>query len=84
MSKLIGLETERTYMRNLIPDDAENFFALNLDPEVMRFTGDNPFNSLEESREFLRNYDQYEKYGVGRLAVIERKWKIPGLEWSQI
>lgn len=70
---LIRLETERTYLRNLTVADAEDFFSLNLDPEVMKYTGDNPFRSLNDAKKFLRNYDQYQKYGVGRLAVIEKK-----------
>jgi RimJ/RimL family protein N-acetyltransferase len=70
---LIQLETARTYLRNLTVADAEDFYSLNLDPEVMRYTGDNPFKSFEEAKRFLAEYDQYQKYGVGRLAVIEKK-----------
>jgi RimJ/RimL family protein N-acetyltransferase len=69
----IELETERTYMRNLTVADAEDFYALNLDSEVMKYTGDNPFKSLVEAKKFLKHYDQYQKYGVGRLGVIEKK-----------
>lgn len=72
MNSKIELSTPRTLLRNLSPTDAKDFFALNLDPEVIRFTGDNPFNSLADSRRFLEEYDQYQKYGVGRLAVIEK------------
>jgi RimJ/RimL family protein N-acetyltransferase len=70
---LIQLETARTYLRNLTVADAEDFYAINLDPEVMKYTGDNPFKSFEEAKRFLAEYDQYQKYGVGRLAVIEKK-----------
>ena len=69
----IELETERSYLRNLTVADAEDFYALNLDPVVMRYTGDNPFKSFEEAKRFLAEYDQYQKYGVGRLAVFEKK-----------
>ncbi len=65
-------ETERTYLRNLLPDDAEQFYALNFDSEVLKYTGDQPFERIEAAKNFLSNYDQYEKYGVGRLAVIEK------------
>jgi [ribosomal protein S5]-alanine N-acetyltransferase len=64
------LETERTILRRLTSDDAEDFYALNLDLEVLKYTGDFPFESVEASKDFLSKYDQYEKYGVGRLAVI--------------
>jgi len=59
-------------MRNLTPDDAADFYTLNLDPEVLKFTGDQPFENVQAAKDFLTNYDQYEKYGVGRLAVIDQ------------
>lgn len=34
------IETERTIMRNLTIDDADDFYALNLDFEVLKYTGD--------------------------------------------
>ncbi len=66
------LQTERTIMRQLTTEDAEDFYALNLDPEVLKYTGDQPFANIQASIDFLKNYDQYEKYGVGRLAVIDK------------
>ena len=65
-------ETERTILRRLTIDDAEDFYALNLDKEVLKYTGDQSFENIRTSKDFLTNYDQYEKYGVGRLAVIEK------------
>lgn len=59
-------------MRKLTTDDAFDFYNLNLDKEVLKFTGDKPFENLHASVEFLSNYDQYERYGVGRLAVIDK------------
>lgn len=64
------LETSRTYLRKLTSDDAESFFKLNENPNVIKYTGDLPFANLKESRVFLENYDQHEKYNVGRYAVI--------------
>jgi ribosomal-protein-alanine N-acetyltransferase len=66
------IETERTILRNLTIDDAEDFYALNLDTEVLKYTGDKPFENIQTAKDFLINYDQYEKFGVGRLAVIEK------------
>lgn len=66
------LETERTFLRKLTADDAENFYQLNLDPAVLAYTGDKPFDSIASAESFLANYDQYIKYGVGRLGVIEK------------
>lgn len=45
---------------------------LNSDPEVLKFTGDKAFSSLDEARIFLENYDQYSLYGFGRWAVIQK------------
>ncbi len=58
-------------MRHFESSDAEALYLLNLDPEVMRYTGDEPFKSVEEAADFIRHYDQPLKYGVGRMAVIE-------------
>ncbi len=53
-------------------NDAADFYRLNLDPDVLKYTGDAPFQGVDDARRFLEQYDQYEKYGVGRLAVIEK------------
>lgn len=66
------LETERTLMRPLILADANDFYTLNLDPEVLKFTGDKPFDHLRAATDFLSRYDQYEKYGVGRFTVLDK------------
>lgn len=66
------VETERTFLRKLNIQDAANFYRLNLDPEVLRFTGDKAFVSIEEASAFLASYHPYEQFGVGRLAVIHK------------
>ncbi len=66
------LETERLFLRELNPDDAQSFFDLNSDPEVIKFTGDKAFASVNEAHDFLNNYDHYKKYGFGRWAVINK------------
>lgn len=68
MSYLI--ETKRLYLRPFDIADGEAFYLLNTDPEVMQFTGDVPFNSVEESKQFIENYDHYEKHGYGRWTVV--------------
>lgn len=66
------LETKHTYMRPITIADAESAYLLNLDPEVIRYTGDVAFSSIDEAENFLSAYDQYKKYDVGRLAVIDK------------
>src|SRR4249919_969774 len=66
------LETERLWLREITPDDAETFFLLNSDPEVIKYTGDAAFADVKEAHRFLTNYDQYRKYGIGRWCVLEK------------
>jgi len=66
------LETERLYLREMETDDAENAYRLNLDWENIKYTGDKPFESIQEAKEFLLNYNHYKNYGFGRWAVIEK------------
>jgi len=77
------LETERLYLRELTIEDAHSFFQLNNDEEVLRYTGDQAFANVEAARNFLEAYDQYEKYGMGRWAVIN-KWDEAFLGWCGI
>jgi [ribosomal protein S5]-alanine N-acetyltransferase len=66
------LTTARLFLRPLSTDDAQSFYDLNDDPEVMQYTGDKAFESVEAAYQFLAQYDQYKKYRVGRFAVIRR------------
>jgi ribosomal-protein-alanine N-acetyltransferase len=66
------LETQRCYLRELLVDDARDFYELNADPEVIKYTGDKPFGSINEAKVFLGNYNQYALYGYGRWAVIDK------------
>jgi len=67
------LETSRLCLRELEVSDAENFYNLNLNPEVVKYTGDNPFENHQEAKSFLENYNPYELYGYGRWAVIRKE-----------
>lgn len=66
------IETERLFLRELIPADAHCFYLLNLDPEVLRFTGDVPFPTEASARFFLKNYTPYASTGLGRWAVLRK------------
>lgn len=67
------LESPRMFLREIIPDDAEEAYNLNLDPEVIQYTGDESFKSIEKAREFLENYDSYRRFGFGRWAMIRKQ-----------
>lgn len=66
------LETERLLLREFIPEDAAHFYRLNLNPNVIRFTGDAAFKDISEAQNFLENYADYQLHGYGRWAVIEK------------
>ena len=80
-------ETQRLILRKLTLDDAESFYRLNGNPEVVRYTGNKAFDSIESARSFLGNYIDYESHGYGRWAVIHNEdgrflgWC--GLKWHQ-
>ena len=63
-------ETNRLILRELTPEDAQFAFELNSNPEVLKYTGDEPFDSVEEARGFLENYSDYQRNGFGRWGVV--------------
>lgn len=64
--------TERLYLREFTPEDAIHFYKMNLDQEVLKYTGDLPFKSEKEAKTFLINYKQYAKHNMGRWAVCNK------------
>jgi ribosomal-protein-alanine N-acetyltransferase len=67
-------ETKQFLLREIEEDDANDLFELDSNPEVHRFLGNNPVKTIQESLDaikFIR--EQYKKYGMGRLAVIDKK-----------
>ena len=69
----IRIDTERLYIREILPEDEAAMFEMDNDPEVHRFLGNNPLKTIEESRAmiaFIRQ--QYVDAGIGRWAVIEK------------
>lgn len=63
-------ETERLLLREFDISDAQVFYELNLDEEVMKYTADRVFTTVEESADIIRNYKQYQQYGFGRWTVV--------------
>ena len=64
------LTTKRLTLREFRQSDAPDFYHLNADAEVMKFTGDVPFQSVDEALQFIQNYDAYARYGYGRWSVL--------------
>ena len=65
-------ETERLLVREYVEEDAEAFFKLNTDPEVLRFVPDKALVSVEQARQLLIDHPiaDYRKHGFGRGALI--------------
>ena len=66
------LETERLLLREFDISDAEKMYQLNSDPDVIKYTGDGPFESIESTARFLSNYSDYQKNGFGRWICFEK------------
>ena len=66
------LETDRLLLREYVEEDAEAFFKLNSDPEVLRFVPDKRLLDVEQARQTLIDHPiaDYRKYGFGRGACI--------------
>ncbi|MEX1187727.1 MAG: GNAT family N-acetyltransferase, partial [Bacteroidia bacterium] len=69
-----SLETPRLLLREMRESDAESFFLLNEDPEVIKYTGDKEFLNKEDLRNFLLKYPSisYLKDGYGRWTCINK------------
>jgi RimJ/RimL family protein N-acetyltransferase len=65
--------TTRLELREFSVAEAEDFYQLNADTEVVRYTGDGPFASLAEARAFLERYDNYRRDGFGRWSCNLRQ-----------
>lgn len=66
----IIVETPRLVLREFLETDSEDMFRLNNDSEVIRYTGDPPFKSVEEARAFIHGYARYAEFGYGRWTVL--------------
>src|SRR4029450_10931298 len=66
------LETDRLFLREYVEEDAEAFFKLNSDPEVLRFVPVKRLLNVEQARQLLVDHPiaDYRKYGFGRGACI--------------
>jgi ribosomal-protein-alanine N-acetyltransferase len=65
--------TPRLVLRELHPTDAAGMFELDSDPDVHRYLGRQPVQSIDQCRdviEFVRR--QYAENGIGRWAAIEK------------
>jgi RimJ/RimL family protein N-acetyltransferase len=67
-----GPETERLILRAAESSDAEAAYAFNTDPEVMRYTGEPMPATVDEMRERILAYPDFEKHGFGRWLCVDK------------
>lgn len=67
-------ETERLFLRELLPSDADGMWELDSDPEVHRYLGNNPVTDREKILEVIAYVrQQYVDHGIGRWAIIDKQ-----------
>ena len=70
----ILFETERLYLREILPTDAEGMFEMDSDAEVYKFLGRKPIRDIGQSKKMIESIrEQYQNAGIGRWAIIEKK-----------
>ena len=82
------LETLRFILRPFLYEDTRFMYELNLDPEVVRYTGNTSFHNEVEAKEIISNLiQQFESKKMGRFVVIEKvtgeKVGWCGLKWHE-
>lgn len=69
----ILIETERLILRPVTLDDTQDFFEMDSNPNVHKYLGNNPVKSIDQSKAWIEDIlDQYETFGLGRLAVVNK------------
>lgn len=53
--------------------DASALFKMNSNPNVLEYTGDVPFKNIQATEYFIKNYNHYDTYNMGRWAVCGKR-----------
>jgi [ribosomal protein S5]-alanine N-acetyltransferase len=65
------LETERLLMRQILPEDAQNIFELDNNPNVMQYLGGKTITDINLIHNKIKRIrKEYEDYKIARFAVI--------------
>ncbi len=66
-------ETSRLIIRKIIPADAAGMFALDSNPRVHEYLGNEPIQSLEQAEEIVKKViGQYRDIAIARWAMVEK------------
>lgn len=64
------LETDRLILRQLVQSDNEAMYAMDSNPNVHRFLGNEPLTSIDQVDFYIKAIQkQYQQNGIGRFAV---------------
>lgn len=64
-------ESQRLLYRELLPSDEGSLYEMDSDPDVHRYLGNSPVQSMDEIKTAIAMIrKQYEENGVARMAVI--------------
>lgn len=67
------LQTQRFILRPFQESDCDGLFALDSDPEVVRYLGNNPMTSLTEASTMIQYIlKQYADFGIGRWVIADK------------
>lgn len=70
----IYYETDKFILREFIYSDTEGIFEMEKLPEVHKYIGRKHVTSIDKIRDIITHVrNQYDKYGIGRWAVIDPK-----------
>jgi RimJ/RimL family protein N-acetyltransferase len=69
----IFIETDRLILREILPTDEQGLFALDSNPNVHTYLGNNPVDNISQIREVITKIrQQYIDNGIGRWAIIDK------------
>jgi len=49
------IETKRLILREIVPEDVDAFFAMDSNPEVVKYVGIQPLTDLSQSAEMIKS-----------------------------
>jgi len=68
----VPFESNRIVFREWAPDDAPWLYKLNMNPKVVKYTGDAGFTSKESALNLIKTYPNYQRDGYGRWMAIDK------------
>lgn len=67
------LETDRFLLRPFETSDRDGLFALDSDPEVVRYLGNKPMQTVEQAERLIEYIQQqYKENGIGRWVISDK------------